>query len=286
MVLLRDRPSSGEAELFLVKRHGKSAFMANAYVYPGGALDAADSAPGLLARCVGLGAEEAAARLRAPEPRLDDDAPLTEAEALGMHVAAAREVFEEAGVLLARDGSGAWVSFASGGAQARFEAHREALNRGERGLLEILEAEDLRLDLGAMGYFAHWITPVVERRRFNARFFAVLAPPGQEPLHDDREVVDSRWLTPGEALAQYRAGEVQLAPPTLRTLEDMQAAGARAQAIVAGLTARRPVPTLPRFEQRDGALTLLLPGDPSYPSPHPVHGPTRVVMEQGRWWSR
>lgn len=270
----------------MVKRHGKSAFMANAYVYPGGALDAADSDPALLARCTGLSIDEAAARLTAPEPRLDDDSPLTPAQALGMHVAAVREVFEEAGVLLAREASGDWVRFTPGAKQDRFEAHRDALNQGERSLLEILEAEDLTLDLGAMGYFAHWITPTVERRRFNARFFVALAPPYQEPLHDNKEVVDSDWLSPQEALDRYRAGEVQLAPPTLRTLEDMRAAGTRAQDVWEGLTAHAPVPTMPRFEQLDGALTLLLPGDPLYPSPNPVRGPKRVVMDQGRWWSR
>lgn len=283
VVLVRDRAE--DLELFMVKRHRKSGFMASAYVYPGGKLDARDATPETAAHCRGLG-DEAARELFEPSgERLRDDTPLTPGEGVGVFMAAIREMFEEAGVLLAYDATGQMLSFEAPDLRQRFEAHRRALIAETLSMTALAELEGLSFGLDALHYFAHWITPEIEPRRFNARFFLARAPRGQEPLHDAHETVESQWLSPREALDLYAADAIQLAPPTLRTLEDM-AAFRSVDALLEGMV-RRPVPAImPRFEQLDGTLTLLLPGDPLYPSDAPVTGPTRVQMEGGRWWSR
>jgi 8-oxo-dGTP pyrophosphatase MutT (NUDIX family) len=284
VVLLRDRPEGG-VELFMVQRQGQSGFMANAYVYPGGKLDEADSRPEALGCCEGLGEDEALEGFAPLGERLADDAPLSGAQALGLYLAAVREVFEEAGVLLASTLDGAPLDFEDAQVKARFEGHREALHAGRLGLAALAQAEGLRYRLDWLRPFAHWITPAVETRRFNTRFFLALAPEGQEPLHDSRETVASAWWTPEEALERYARRELQLPPPTLRTLEDMRGFEGR-EALVEALCGRARPTILPRFEEVEDKLTLLLPGDALYPSATPVSGPTRVQLEEGRWWSK
>jgi 8-oxo-dGTP pyrophosphatase MutT (NUDIX family) len=217
--------------------------------------------------------------------RLEDDLLLTPAQCLGLFVAAIREVFEEAGVLLARRGEGRPLSFEEPETARRFDSHRRQLHEGTLSMTEMARREDLVYSLDRLQYFAHWITPTVEKRRFNTRFFMARSPPGQEPLHDKTETVDSAWLTPEQALEAYNAGEIQLAPPTMRTLEEMLGAPS-SEALISAATRSRPVTILPRFETIDGEMTILLPGDPLYPCRDGVEGPTRVVMSQGRWWSR
>ena len=269
----------------MVKRHGRSGFMANAHVYPGGKLDERDANQDNQGFCVGLTQDEALAAFEPLGDRLEDDETLSPGQALGLFVAAVRESFEEAGVLLARTQDGHLVNLDDPAGAERYQGYRERLQTGDMSMKELVDAEGLQLDLHDLVYFAHWITPVVERRRFNTRFFVARAPNQQTPLHDDRETVESDWMRPSEALKRYDRGEIQLAPPTLRTLEDL-AVFSNVDTMLAGLRAA-PVPTiLPRFEQLDGDLTLLLPGDPLYPSDSPVEGPTRVQLQNGRWWSK
>jgi 8-oxo-dGTP pyrophosphatase MutT (NUDIX family) len=273
VVVIRARAGTSEPELFMVKRHPKSGFMASAFVYPGGKLDEEDSGADLLAMTAGMTAEDALARF-GPGNDAGDDAPLTGQEALGVHVAAARELFEEAGILLAEG----------------IEASEETLDAWraelESGLAfgSLLQREGLILRPDHLLYFAHWITPIIEARRYNTRFFLAAAPPGQEGYHDKRETVDSAWVTPSEALHRYAASDIQLAPPTLRTLEDMAAFGS-VDALLTGMVPASVPAILPRFENIDDAMVLLMPGDPLYPSAKPVEGPTRVALREGRWWS-
>ena len=85
--------------------------------------------------------------------------------------------------------------------EARFDAHRRALHAGERTLLDVLAAEDLTLALPDVHYFAHWITPESEPKRFDTRFFLARAPEGQAYAHDDGELIGSEWVRPADALA-------------------------------------------------------------------------------------
>ena len=135
-----------------------------------------------------------------------------------------------------------------------------------------------------MHVFSHWITPAIESRRFDTWFLIAEMPKEANPVHDDHEVVASRWVEPRSAVAHYGAGEILLAPPTFYTLADLARWNSAADAIAAA--AQREVTAVePRFGEVDGCMTLLLPGDPLYRSECPVDGPTRIVMgEGGRWW--
>jgi 8-oxo-dGTP pyrophosphatase MutT (NUDIX family) len=257
------------AEVFLVRRTRKAAFMANAMVFPGGRLDDGDADDALAARC-DLSRAEAAARLD-----LDDGG-----RALALLIAGVRETFEEAGVLLARRGD-APLTFTDPAEAARFDAHRDALNAGETTLTAIAEAEDLTLATADLRYQARWITPPIEKRRFDARFFAVRAPRGQRPLHEGVETTASAWMTPAAAVAGYRAGDLELAPPTLRILDELAVLGS-VEAILAHRVAA-PAAIQPQPSFVDGALHLLLPGDPDFDPPGAT--PNRVVLRDGRWHS-
>lgn len=257
-------------EVFMVRRTAKAAFMASAMVFPGGRLDDDDAADAIAARC-DLSRDEAAARLGMSDG----------ARALGLLVAGVRETFEEAGVLLARR-RGAPIDLADAAGAARFAAHRDALNGGAARFADIAEAEDLTLDVRALSLYARWITPPIESRRFDARFLLARAPSGQRPLHDAVETTASAWLAPRAALSAYEAGEIQLAPPTLRVLLEL----ARFEGIAPALASCRgrvPAPVQPQPHHADGELHLLLPGDPAFDPPG--DRPNRITLRDGRWHS-
>ena len=266
--LVLARRATQSFEVFLSKRTSKAAFMANAYVYPGGRVDQEDyetSLPMVPAR---------------PESAFEDS---PDRERYRAHlVALIRECFEEAGVLLASRRDGSSLHLSDDDTIERLAQHRAALNANERTFAEILEAESLTLSAGHVHYFAHWITPPFENRRYDTRFFLVIAPDGQEPIPDYSEMVDGDWFTPSGALEAYRSGSIQLAPPTLCTLEDL-AQSSTLEDAVEWARAEIPVPIEPKLETIDDAMHLLLPGDPLYPSEHPVSGPTRIVMRDGRF---
>ena len=85
-------------------------------------------------------------------------------------------------------------------------------------LVELCRRDDLVLDLSTTHYVDHWITPVGEQRRFDTRFFLTEMPNDQEPLHDDKETVDSLWVRPAEALRMQADGELTMMPPTMANL--------------------------------------------------------------------
>lgn len=192
VMLLRDDP---ELQVFMLRRNPRTVFAPGASVFPGGAVDDADRDPGLLARC--RGRDDEAASLLLGHDR----------GGLGFWVAAIREAFEEAGVLLA-----------CSAAIDRLPEAREALARGEQTFLDFVVAEDLLLDVGALSPFAHWITPPGAPRRYDTWFFAAAAPDGHAYRHDDDEAVASEWVSPAEALRQGELGEIDLFFPTQRSL--------------------------------------------------------------------
>lgn len=134
---------------------------------------------------------------------------------------AAREAFEEAGVLLARTPAGRPLRVDEPAVVARFDAHRRALHAGGCSLLDVLEAEGLVLSVDQVQYVAHWITPAGEPRRFDTRFFLSRAPEGQAFGHDDVELIGSEWVRPADALARHQAGSFPLIGPTIRSLADL-----------------------------------------------------------------
>ena len=193
----------------MLRRHPSTAF-GSVHVFPGGVVDESDHDPALEPRCPGL-----------------DDADASEQLGIAhggraFWVAAVREAFEEAGVLLAGPAAGGYVRFDDSPiVEARFDAHRGALNAGERSLLEVLAAEDLVLALRDVRYVSHWITPEGEPKRFDTRFFLARAPEGQVYAHDDRELIASEWVRPEDALRRHRAGDFPMIGPTIASLQDL-----------------------------------------------------------------
>jgi 8-oxo-dGTP pyrophosphatase MutT (NUDIX family) len=267
-LLLRDRErvtGSSGFEVLLVKRHGASGFMAGAHVFPGGKLDAADSSEGLLARTRGRDAESARAALNEPE--------LSPAVALGLFVSALRETFEEAGVL-----------FAEGLSVEAVQAARPKLSASS--FAELLVELDVSLRLDQLVPLSRWITPVIEPRRFDTRFFLARMPEGQVAAHDAHETTEHAWLSPSEALDALASGNILLPPPTLRSLQWLADFGT-AQAALDHAAQQKPPRVAPVIQQVDGKLAVLLPGDPLHPEPTPAFpGSTRVVLENGRFWAK
>lgn len=253
LVLLRDR-SAGPAEILLIQRHGKSKFAAGDYVFAGGKVEADDIPDDVERFCRGLTAADARARL---------GGDLTPRQALGYWVGAIREAFEEVGVLLAYDRAGDFVRFTPENRE-RFAAHRSACQSANPAFFTMLRAEALTLATDRLTYFAHWITPEEQPLRFDTRFFAAETPPGQEPEEDGHEIVALRWLTAGEAFEALGRRDITLRLPTIKNLELVQGAGARAADVLSGLRGR-PVPTIrPRVLQVDGKPLAVLPGDPRW----------------------
>jgi 8-oxo-dGTP pyrophosphatase MutT (NUDIX family) len=236
-VMARERLEGG-IEVFMVRRHVQSEFVPDVYVFPGGSVAAADSeaerTPGL---CASAG-----------------EGPTTLGS--GFRAAAIRELFEEAGALVARrDGEPLRVDEAD---LPRLAAVRDALNARTATLLEVAQRENLTLATDTLLHWAHWITPEAWPKRFDTHFFLVEAPEGQQPAHDNLETTHSVWITPEEALAGYERGEFPLVFATIYQLRDLTelANMAEARARFAG---KVPQTIMPRVEQRDGKDVILLP---------------------------
>ena len=156
-------------------------------------------------------------------------------------MAAIREVFEETGLLLARDGRGALPPAASEDEGVR--ALLRQLLEDEDVFPSVLDRMGCRMDGAGLEYIGHWITSQDWSRRFDARFFAAVVPGGREPLLDEREMSETLWLPPGEALERHYAGRLPLVYPTLKTLESLE--GFRAPADVLKSFRGRRIPTRP-----------------------------------------
>ena len=214
------RPASRGFELYMTRRSGRSAFAADAFVFPGGALDPQDFSPQTAARIVGLEPQRITAQFRA---RVHDELPSTEspvdaAGAAALFAAALREVFEESGILLARTELGHRVAAEQLLTDDVQEA-RSAVGSGKLTFSEFLERRDWFADAGALTLFSHWITPPNENRRFNTHFFFALAPSGQSGVADAIETHEGMWIAPRDALDRYRAGKFHLVYPTIKHLE-------------------------------------------------------------------
>ncbi len=195
-------------EVAMLRRRLESGFVPGAYLFPGGALDAEDRDPRWAARCDGHDDATASTTLG------------TTAGGLAYWVAAVRECFEEAGLLLARRADGAPLGVdRDATVAARFDRHRLAVDQGRHDLLSVVEAEDLVLPAGDLHYFARWITPEAAPRRYDTRFFVGRAPADQVLRHDGDETIAALWARPSDALARNAAGDFELIRPTQHSLE-------------------------------------------------------------------
>lgn len=209
VVLMRDGREG--PEVLLLRRSRTAGFVPGAYVFPGGRVDASDASDDVVARLDGLDAGSAAERLELH----DADPP-----ALAYYLAALREAFEETGILVARDASGASPPTAR--EDPEVDALRDDLMEDRLGFAQVLDRLSCRLDGAAVEYLAHWITPLPEPRRYDTRFFAARAHPGAGSVIDPREMTDAVWLTPREALRRREEGTLPMVFPTILTLRDLE----------------------------------------------------------------
>jgi 8-oxo-dGTP pyrophosphatase MutT (NUDIX family) len=269
LVLVRGGTSGG-IEVFCVERNKASRFMGGAIVFPGGKLDPSD----VVADWTPL----------TTPPRLPTrgTVPFTvnDAHFRSLAIAGARETLEEAAILHVHDGS---VK------QEELFVLRKDLETAPDALRTFLAKRGLRLDLAALHPFARWITPEAESRRFDARFFVAIAPEGQTGAHDERETMSSFWGSPADVLRRYEAGEVQLMPPTHRTIALLADCDSTAS-VLAMAEASNLDPICPRLVQQKDAqgetMALVLPGDPEHELRESrVPGKSRYVLRGDRWRS-
>jgi 8-oxo-dGTP pyrophosphatase MutT (NUDIX family) len=209
IVLLREGDTG--LEVLLLERQKTAGFVPGAWVFPGGRVDSDDAGAELLARLGGITPAQASRRLELAEHA---DPP-----AIAFYVAAIREAFEETGILVARDAEGRPARGAVHDAEV--ERLREGLLQNEDLFPAVLDRLDVRMDCASVEYVAHWITPVVEPRRYDTRFFAGAVPPGVDAVPNEREMTRALWATPAEALRRNLAGELPMVFPTIRTLQSL-----------------------------------------------------------------
>ena len=225
VMLLRDTPNG--IEVFMLRRTKAAAFAGGMYVFPGGKVDAADG---------------------------DGDE--------GYAIAAIRECYEEAGVLLATDTNGAMVA---DGHPAL--AHRQAVYDGDVDLRALCAEHDLLPAIDDLVWVSHWITPIGESpRRFDTRFFLAVAPLEQSSRHDDNETIASAWVRPRDALRQHEQREITMMPPTIKNLEFVGSHHDAQSAMAAGRRIGQPPAIQPKLRRdADGRVRgIAMPDDPDY----------------------
>lgn len=246
VVLLR--PSPGGGEVLLTHRPSTMAFGPGLHVFPGGAVEAADLDPAS-GRRLGVDADTCATAWAGDlEPHA----------ALGHAVAAVRELFEEAGVLLAEHVDGS----------APDPAEVEAAHRAGEPLAVLVRRMGLRLRAERLVPLSRWVTPPVGvTRRYDARFFVADAADGTGFRLDRREVAGHVWMRPVDAVEALRMGRLDLWAPTATTLRAIR--GARSAADVRGLLAPEGATSPPLVERVSPAIVRVrsfgaggLPGRP------------------------
>jgi 8-oxo-dGTP pyrophosphatase MutT (NUDIX family) len=268
VIVLRDCAHGHGIETFCVLRHISSSFLGGAMVFPGGKVEPADAA------------DVWGDRATAPHPR--GAAFATEQlSARALAVAACREMLEEGGILPTDRPLAAAEALSL---RAELLISPATTDGAPPPLATALERRGLTLSLGALVPWARWITPAAEATRFDARFFLLELPEGQEGRHDERETTMSFWARPTDVLDRFVRGELFLAPPTTRTLEML--AGARDRKEALALASEQSLaPICPTFVPADPPF-LALPGDPAHEvSGGSVPGPTRFVLRNGRFVS-
>jgi 8-oxo-dGTP pyrophosphatase MutT (NUDIX family) len=211
-------------ELYLTRRSASSAFAPDAFVFPGGTVETQDASEAAAQRTVGLEPARLDAEFRAtiPPALASSEGAIDRAAAATLLAAAVRELFEEAGILLACDAAGRPIA-ASSAQWERVSEQRSSVRRGERSFADLLRGQDWFADARALTLFSHWITPPGEPRRYNTHFFFAAAPPDQAARADAHETHDGIWIAPARALELHRAGGMHLVYPTIKHLERLSA---------------------------------------------------------------
>ncbi|HLK26290.1 MAG TPA: NUDIX hydrolase [Caulobacteraceae bacterium] len=235
VLLLRDEPTF---EVLMVKRHHQIDFASGALVFPGGKTAASDDDPAWADHALGWSETEAGQR--------------------PFRIAALREIYEEAGILIARDGAG--VAFCG---DERAHDAREQIAKDDSAFLPLVRELGVSIDLTALTVFARWITPEFTPKRFDTWFYLARADSEQLAICDGWETVDAEWIAPAEALRLADAGQRTVIFPTRMNLQLLAEASSAADAI-ARAKARRLVTVLPVVERRDSGRFLVIPADAGY----------------------
>ena len=250
VLLVRD--CGDELEVLMVKRSKRPPF-GNLYVFPGGKIDESDKDLNITNFCNGLNDEQASIKLGVNEG------------GLSYWVACVRECFEEVGILLAIKNNGEELDL-NGADKHKFDNYRRMLLENKISLLEICKKENLSLNLNNIEPFSHWITPEIEIKRFDTRFFIAYIPAKQTERHDGNELTDSVWISPKKALDRSLNGEMPMIMPTISNLQQCLEfdSGQKLLEYQSKLTNDDIPSILPKFFKNEGKWVGLLPGDEDY----------------------
>ena len=250
VLLVRD--CDNVLEVLMVKRSKRPPF-GNLYVFPGGKIDESDKDLNITNFCNGLNDEQASIKLGVNEG------------GLSYWVACVRECFEEVGILLAIKNNGEELDL-NGADKHKFENYRRMLLDNKISLLEICKKENLSLNLNNIEPFSHWITPEIEIKRFDTRFFIAYIPAKQTERHDGNELTDSVWISPKKALDKSLNGEMPMIMPTISNLQQCLEfdSGQKLLEYQSKLTNDDIPSILPKFFKNEGKWVGLLPGDEDY----------------------
>jgi glyoxylase-like metal-dependent hydrolase (beta-lactamase superfamily II)/8-oxo-dGTP pyrophosphatase MutT (NUDIX family) len=226
LVVLRERPSGMEV-LLLRRAVRANDFSSDAYVFPGGVVDANDRAGH--SACIGMDDATASERLKLLDGGLD------------YYVAAMRECFEETGVLFACDENGAPLDALR---LNEVRAQREALHDGQIDIASLCRSFGIRLMPRRLHYLSHWVTPLALAKRFDTRFFLAALPEAQQVEVDHVETAAHRWMRPQYALAH--ADQLRLLPPTRKLLQWL----ARMESVDLAMAAAGALADVPRIQPR------------------------------------
>ena len=250
VLVLKDSPHG--MEVLMVKRSSRPPF-GDLFVFPGGKIDDSDSNKKIEDFCEDITDEEASIKLG-----LDSGG-------LAYWVACIRECFEEVGILLAKKRNGDDLDL-DGADKSKYKTYRDMLLNNEIDLYKICSLEDLILMPQQIAPFSHWITPEIETRRFDTRFFIAYLPNNQTGEHDGSELIESVWISPKKALEKSQSGEMPMIMPTIKNLEQciQFTSGSDLLENQRGLSNEDIPAILPKFFKEDGEWRGLLPGDEGY----------------------
>tara|TARA_B100000963_G_scaffold276183_1_gene244473 strand:+ start:9516 stop:10307 length:792 start_codon:yes stop_codon:yes gene_type:complete len=250
VLILRD--IKNVMEVLMVKRSKRPPFE-NLYVFPGGKIDQDDHLKDLENYCNALDDKNASKLLG-----LDSGG-------LSYWIACIRECFEEVGILLATKRSGKKLNLQDN-QKSKFDEYRKRLANNEINFLDICIKEDLLLSTENIAPLSHWITPNIETRRFDTRFFIAFLPEGQKEKHDGLELTDSIWISPKAAIESAYSGKMQMIMPTIKNLEACMSflSGKKMLKHQKQLSNKDFPPILPKFFKENGKWIGLLPGDKGY----------------------
>jgi 8-oxo-dGTP pyrophosphatase MutT (NUDIX family) len=239
VLLLRDEPAF---EVLMVERHANIGFAGGALVFPGGRIDPGDRNPAWTEHSAGC------------DPAL-----------MAGEIAAIREAFEEAGILLAREaGAGPEAPLIDGERAAALGDWRAVVEQDDAQFLELIRREGLKLACDKLRLFAHWIAPPGLHRRFDTLFFACICPEGQAAHEDGNEATEALWISPAGAVAARERGERKIIFPTLCNLRLLGLSNSASE--VFDFARRRKIaPVQPTIEMREGEAFLCIPQDMGYP---------------------